>query len=126
MNKPITGRTSARLVLALVAILGVLPASTGAQDRLRTMPGYEQFQKMSAQIQGAVRSGDLRATWVDNGKALEYALDGKRYRYDVATRKASELPALPAQNAGGRGGRGGGGGAPERGRQFTQAKSPDS
>ena len=117
---------SARFTLALATVLGAMPTATGAQDRLRTMPGYEQYQKMSAQMQGAVRSGDLRATWVENGKALEYTLDGKRYRYDVATRKASELPPLPAQTGGGRGGRGGGGGAPERGRQFTQARSPDS
>ena len=126
MSKPTTGRSSMRLTLAFIALLGFLPASTRAQDRLRTMPGYEQFQKMSAQMQTAVRSGDLRATWVENGKALEYTMDGKRYRYDVATRKASELPPLPAQTSGGRGGRGGGAGAPERGRQFTSARSPDS
>jgi dipeptidyl-peptidase-4 len=125
MSKRITHRVPARLTLALVAILGVLPAASGAQDRLRTMPGYEQYQKMSAQIQGAVRSGALQATWVENGKALEYTIDGKRYRYDVATRKAAELPALPPQTGGGRGGRGGVGGAPERGRQFAQAQSPD-
>ena len=126
MSKPITSRPFMRLILAFVVMLGVLPTSTAAQDRLRTMPGYEQFQKMSAQMQGAVRSGDLRATWVENGKALEYTMDGKRYRYDVATRKASELAPLPPQTGGGRGGRGGGGGAPERGRQFTSARSPDS
>ena len=125
MSKPITSRIPMRLALALVAILGALPAPVVAQDRLRTMPGYEQYQKMATQMQGAVRSGELRATWLENGKALEYTMDGKRYRYDVATRKASELPPLPAQTAGGRGGRGGGGGAPERGRQFTQAQSPD-
>ena len=123
MSKPTTGRSFVRLTLAFVTLLGVLPASTRAQDRLRTMAGYEQFQKMNAQMQGAVRSGDLRATWVENGKALEYTMDGKRYRYDVATRKAAELPPLPPQTSGGRGGRGGG--APERGRQFTSALSPD-
>src|SRR5687767_3960303 len=125
MSKWTHPRAFAGLTLALAAILGASPFAAEAQDRLRTMPGYEQYQKMSTQMQGAIRSGDLRATWVENGKALEYTLDGKRYRYDVATRKASELPPLPAQTSGGRGGRGGGG-APERGRQFTQARSPDS
>src|SRR5687768_1774674 len=126
MSKRTTGRILVSRTLALFALLGALPATSAGQDRLRTMPGYEQYQKMSTQMQSAVRSGDLRATWVENGKALEYTLDGKRYRYDVATRKASELPALPPQTGGGRGGRGGGGGAPERGRQFAQARSPDS
>ena len=126
MSKRITRRIPMRLAVAFVAVIGALPARVVAQDRLRTMPGYEQYQKMATQMQGAVRSGELRATWLENGKALEYTMDGKRYRYDVATRKASELPPLPAQTAGGRGGRGGGGGgAPERGRQFTQAQSPD-
>src|SRR5688500_1530091 len=106
MSKWLSRRMSAALTLALATFLATSPLASEAQDRLRTMPGYEQYQKMSTQMQSAVRSGDLRATWVESGKALEYTLDGKRYRYDVATRKASELPALPPQTGGGRGGRG--------------------
>ena len=127
MSKRTTGRLLAGRTLALLTLLGALPATSAGQDRLRTMPGYEQFQRMSTQMATAVRSGDLRATWVENGKALEYTLDGKRYRYDVATRRAAELPPIVQPTDGGRGGRGGrGGGMPERGRQFDRALSPDS
>src|SRR5688500_1492096 len=127
MSKRTTGRILVSRTLALFALLGALPATSVGQDRLRTMPGYDQYQKMSSQMATAVRSGDLRATWVENGKALEYTLDGKRYRYDVATRKAAELPPIAQPTDGGRGGRGGrGGGMPERGRQFDRARSPDS
>ena len=126
MSKRTTGRVLATRTLACLTLLGALPAASPGQDRLRTMPGYDQFQRMSSQMATAVRSGDLRATWVENGKALEYTLDGKRYRYDVATRKAAELPPIEQPTDGGRGGRGGRGGMPERGRQFDRARSPDS
>ena len=75
-------------------------ATPSAQDRLKTMPGYEQYQKMSAQIPGAVRSGAVSGTWSADGSGVEYSLDGKRYRFDVAARSATELGAaatrLPA------------------------------
>jgi len=48
-----------RLGLALLAALGTLAATIGAQDRLKTMPGYEQFQKMSKEVSGAVKPGTL-------------------------------------------------------------------
>lgn len=104
-------------------MLLVLSVPGVAQDRLRTMPGFEQFTKMSSQIQGAMRSGALQVTWVDSGKALDYARDGKRFRYVVATRTLTELAASDATTPGGRGGRDGG--VPERGRQFESANSPD-
>jgi len=59
--------------------------------------------------------------------SFEYFNDGKRYRFDVATRTAAEIGT--AEAPAGRGGRGAGGrgaaGAPERGRQFDSAPSPD-
>ena len=111
----------------LAVALGLLQVSTAAQDRLKTMPGYQQYQKMLQAIPGAVKLGSLGVTWSPDGKSFEYFNDGKRYRFDVSTRTAAEIGI--AEAPAGRGGRGGGGrgaaGAPERGRQFDSAPSPD-
>jgi dipeptidyl-peptidase-4 len=100
-------------------------APTGAQDRLKALPGYEQHQRIAGQLSGAVRSGDLSVTWSQDSASFEYLRDGKRYRYDLGSRQATEIgEAPPASGRGGRGGRGGEG-TPERGRQFASADSPD-
>ncbi len=119
------------IVVALLISLGlmaaVLPVGTGAQDRLKTMPGYEQYQKMSREIPGSVKAGTLPVKWLEGGKAFEYQKDGKTFRYDIATRSAAEAQPSTGGEAtqqgrfGGRGGRGG----PERGRQFDSSTSPD-
>ncbi len=104
-----------------------LPAS--AQDRLKGMPGYAQYQKVSRELPGAVKLAALRVIWKDGGKALEYTWDGKTFRYDIAEHKAkiiekakgkAEGPA-PKQGKGGRGRFG----PVARGRQAEAATSPD-
>jgi dipeptidyl-peptidase-4 len=111
---------AARVALSALTVLAMLPARSFAQDRLPSMPGYEQYQHMAGQRQGAVRLGALNVTWLDDGSALDYQRDGRRYRYDLAARQATELePVAGDQNRFGRGGR------PERGRQFDVAESPD-
>jgi dipeptidyl-peptidase-4 len=101
---------------------GLFQAGTGAQDRLRGMPGYPQYQKIAAET-GPVRSGEIRAIdWAPDGASFEYTLHGKRYRFDVSSRATAEIGEAPAAPAGrGRGGRGG----IARGRQATSADSPD-
>jgi dipeptidyl-peptidase 4 len=96
-------------------------APAHAQDRLRTMPGYEQYQRMVAQTQGSVRSGALNVTWRDDGSGFAYDRDGRRHQYTLATRTAAVLDG-PVQEQGGRTRLGG----PARGRQFDSALSPDS
>ena len=103
-----------------------------AQDRLKTMPGYETFQKNSKEIPGSVKRGELAGTWVNEGKAFEFQKDGKPYRFDVATKATTEVKPedgkkteSTANRPGGRRRRGGGGGGPERGRQFDSTLSPD-
>ena len=108
--------------LAALALLAIAP-SGGAQDRLKSMPGYDQFTRMSAQRAGAVKSGGVVGAWADSGKAFDYTLDGKRYRYDVAANRVADAPPLPVAVTA-PGGRGTGGGR-ERGRQDTEALSPD-
>jgi dipeptidyl-peptidase-4 len=114
-------RTLVRLGVAVAIGVG-LQAAIGAQDRLKTMPGYAQFDKMRSSAAGAVKSGALSVTWKD-AASFEYAHDGKLYRYDVAKREATALGEAPAQGGGGRGGRDGQG--IERGRQAASADSPD-
>ncbi len=108
--------------LAICAV-GLWQALPDAQDRLKTMPGYSQYEKMARELPGAVKSGALAVTWKDAG-SFEYARDGKLYRYDVASRTAGEAGLATGSGNGGRGGRGGRGG-PERGRQFDATDSPD-
>jgi len=112
-----------RLILGLLALSAVGASPALAQDRIRTMPGYEQYQRMRGQMQGAVRSGALRVTWADDSRTFEYVLNGQRYRYDVREGKATQIEGGAAPAFGG--GRGGRGGGPARGRQFDTADSPD-
>src|ERR1044072_7330070 len=88
-------KTSARvpgrmMIIVLLVTFGLLGITSGAQDRLKTMPGYDQYQRMSKEIPGSVKSGALAVKWQDGGKALTYQKDGKTYRYDIATAQATE------------------------------------
>ncbi len=118
------------LAIALLATFGLSDVTTiltSAQDRLKTMPGYEQHQKMSREIPGSVKLGALSVVWKDGGQAFEYRKDGKAYRYTIATRTTAETEPTEANNPpppGGFGGRRQAGG-PARGRQFDSAASPD-
>jgi dipeptidyl-peptidase 4 len=110
-------RSTVFLVLAVIA--GTMYAA--AQDRLKTMPGYAHFEKMSREIPSAVKLGSLIVTWSPDGKTFEYRKDGKIYRYDVAARRAIEAGVAPEEAS--RRGRPGAG--PVRGRQWDSAVSPD-
>lgn len=113
------------------AILLFLTGFTAlAQDRLKTMPGYEQFTKTSRAATNAFISGAVAVTWKDGGKALEYTHAGKRYRHDLVSGERTELPPPPPPPPAAKGT------APKtqkraatenpvRGRQFTSAVSPD-
>jgi len=109
-----------------IFLAAMLPVTMRGQDRLKTMPGYQQVQKVSQEIPGAVKLGSLAVTWNADSGSFEYTLDGKRFRYDVATRMATEIGAAPEAAGGrGRGGRGAGAPGVERGRQAESAESPD-
>jgi len=123
------GIRAAVLLLAASALL--LPAVSGrAQDRLKTMPGYERFQMMSKEIPDSVKLGALSVTWAQDGCAFEYQQEGKRYRYDIAKQRATEVSdssaaRASADNSQGRRDRDSRSERPERGRQFTTALSSD-
>lgn len=120
MNRRLSAFLSASVFISAVILGGI----ASAQDRLPSMPGYAQYKKVSPEIRGSFKSGSLYVTWKDSGNAFEYQRDGKVYRYDIATRKATETGAAPAES-GRRGRFRRGRGGPERGRQFTSAVSPD-
>lgn len=121
---------STQSVLKLAVFLGLLiisqmvflPVSLFSQDRLKTYPNYDRYERLSKEIREAVKSGALRVTWKDEGESLEYNRDGKRWRFEVKTRKLTEIgkateePPMPFGRRVG---------YPERGRQFTSAESPD-
>lgn len=117
-----------KLAGGLAALLLCLPATATAQERLKSMPGYERQQEIGPKIRTSFRSGALSVQWLDEGRALEFRRGSARFRFDLDARKLSELP--PAEAAageqGGGSGRGrGGAGGPERGRQHVSAPSPD-
>jgi dipeptidyl-peptidase-4 len=107
------------------ALLGLAGATfLLAQDRIKEMPGYDQFTRMQPQINGSVTPGSLAVTWAADGKSFTYNSAGKSYKYDTAIREAAVTGDAPelAGNAGGRGGRGGRGGQPPAGGEGQQAQ----
>ncbi len=127
---------SIRFGVALGAALATSQIGATAQDRLKLMPGYDQFEKMAHETRGLAASfGSLVVTWADDSSSFEYARGGKRYRFDVASRKATVIgdapegtgePAQGRSRRGQSGQRGRGGQQPARGRQFDSAESPDA
>jgi len=102
-----------------------------AQEQLKTMPGYARYDRITRESTNAFKSGALSVTWGNNGAALEYSHDGKRYRYDIGARRTTEIIASTngaASNTSPREysrRRPSGGERPARGRQFTSAVSAD-
>ena len=117
-------RKQTAFILLVFSFSVLIPAFSAAQDRLKTYPGYDQYQKMSKEMQGAVKLGTLQqVAWKDGGKAFEFTKDGKIWRYDIKSKKTTEVGAAqpPAKPEG----FGRPAGFPERGRQFSEAISPD-
>ncbi len=108
-----------RLVAPALFALAALPLH--AQDRLKTMPGYDRYTLMSPKLPGAIKSGAVTAQWADDSKTFDYTLNGKRLRFDVAKKTSADAPAgAPVAAMPGRFG------GPGRGRQATEAWTPDS
>lgn len=120
------------LLAGLIVFLPFTGVNIAGQDRLKQMPGYSRFEKMSRLITNSVKLGSVSVTWKDGGKAFEYQKEGHRYRFEIATKGITEIPSAVtnasstntvarrrgdrARSAEER---------PARGRQFTNALSPD-
>ncbi len=110
-----------RLSAVALALLTLATASLQAQDRLRSMPGYDRYTLMAPKLAGAIKSGAVTAQWADDSKAFDFIKDGKRLRFDVKSKQTTEAPTgaaatLPLRRIGG----------PARGRQSTEAWTTDS
>ena len=109
-----------RLAFAAVALAATVSA-LHAQDRLASMPGADRYATMAPRLQTALKSGAIAPRWAEDGKSFEFTRDGKRFRFDVATRATTDAAAGAASGTAGR--RAGG---PARGRQATEAWTADS
>jgi dipeptidyl-peptidase-4 len=76
--------------LAMAALLAGQQAE--AQSRIRSMPGYERWLEMVPKIPGSVKLGQINAQWADDSKSFTYMFDGKRWRFDLATKRAAAAP----------------------------------
>jgi dipeptidyl-peptidase-4 len=115
-----------RVVSGAWLLVAIVQMGVTAQDRLKTLPGYAQYQRMSQQIPSAVKLGSVAVTWKRDATSFDYTTNGMRYRFDVATRSSTVIEGASAPDApAGRGAGRGAPGGPERGRQFDQAVSPD-
>jgi len=122
-NRPYTTRI-AGVIGAAIALVTITVSV--AQDRIREMPGYDQYTKMQPLLSGAIVSGALNVTWADGGKAFTYNHGGKAYRFDLAAMQPTVTGDAPPPAAGaGRAGRGAPPAAEGRGRgQQTQTQTP--
>ena len=94
--------------LAIFASVLCITATPLAQDRLRGMPGYDQFQKMQqAAQQNRIVSGAVsQIQWGADGLAVSYMLAGRRQQFDLKTMSVSAEPTAPPAAAGPAPGRG--------------------
>ncbi len=121
-----------RAFLILTAGLGLLvPSGTQAQSRLPSMPGYDRYKKLRSEIPRSWKSGALDVNWLEGGKAFEYEKDGKRWRYDIAKKEATEQgparqapPVTSEQRADQTRGEREWKQRPARGRQYPSVPSP--
>lgn len=125
MNKLLASAIRCNVVCLLIVSVSLIPIASRAQDRLKAMPGFDQYQKMNSQIPGSVKSGALGVVWKDGGSAFEFRKDGKAYRYDIAARKTVEIEMTTATSGDPQNRLGVRRGGPERGRQYDSAMSPD-
>ena len=106
--------------LFLLSIITLSVTFVFAQDKLKSMPGYERYSEIAPQIRGAVKSGAISVEWHKNGNNFEYNKDGKRFLYDITIDETNEIgnavvPDWRARYAN----------RPQRGRQYASTDSPD-
>ncbi len=110
---------SKKATLLSLLLLFVFSLHSSAQDKLKKMPGYEQYQKMAPKLFSSVKRAPTSVVWAKDGKTFTYVEDGMQHTYDVRKKKvvASEKAQRPQRFR--RGNR------PARGRQYASALSPD-
>jgi dipeptidyl-peptidase 4 len=121
-DKLLTGN----FLLLFLAAMFLAPADVVAQDRLPSMPGYDNYRKQQERRRGLTLSDWRFLAWSDDGKTFTFQQAGKMMTYSVASKKSAESKpgtAAPAARPSGRAA--GTGERILRGRQATIAMSPD-
>lgn len=108
-----------KFFLSAAIVCAATISLTQAQDKLMSMPGYEQYRTNSPQIYSAVKSGALNVDWGEDSKTFNYVKEGKLYEYNVKSKKEENIgdPPTRTRRSFNR---------PARGRQFDSSTSPDS
>lgn len=93
-------------------------ALLSAQDKLKKMPGYEQYAKMAPQVYSSIKMIPRSVKWAKDDKTFTYVDNGTEYTYSVRSKKviSSKKAERRPRNWGN---------WPARGRQFESAMSPD-
>jgi len=84
-----------RFGVAAFALLALASLPLAAQDRLKSMPGYDRYTQMLPKIQGAIKPGVAAAQWADDGKSFDFLRDGKRLRFDLSTKQVGDARPAP-------------------------------
>jgi dipeptidyl-peptidase-4 len=124
MRLPSNLRFTSRLItIVLPALFSI--HSGQAQQRLKSMPVYKQYESISREIPKSIKSGAISVTWTNDGDAFTYRKNDKAYLFDIATMTEKQLPSPPTNRPAppreGRRTRE----RPERGRQYTRSVSPN-
>jgi dipeptidyl-peptidase-4 len=107
-----------KTIAIIVMLIGFSTAY--AQDKLKTMPGYERYTEMAPKIRSSIKYAPRTYTWDDDSSAFEYNQDGKRLQYSIKTGKTIEVEDV-IQSSGGRRFAN----RPQRGRQYASANAPN-
>ncbi len=107
------------LIVILALTVGLMTNKANAQDKLKKMPGYEQYRKVAPQIRSSVKPGTLNVRWSEDGKSFTYLENGKLMRYTVSKKNTVDEGTPPPPPPRRRFNR------PARGRQYASADSPD-
>lgn len=107
-----------KIIFSLLFVLS-FSSSLLAQDKLKNMPGYDQYSKVAPQIRTSVEQGRLMATWNDDSKSFDYVEGGNLFRFDMKKKAAQDMGAAPRPERRNFGNR------PARGRQYASADAPN-
>jgi dipeptidyl-peptidase 4 len=119
-------RTDKLLTGNFLAAMFLAPTDVVAQDRLPSMPGYDNYRKQQERRRGLTLSDWRFLAWSDDGKTFTFQQAGKMMTYSVASKKSAESKPRTAAPAARPSGRAAGTGERIlRGRQATIAMSPD-
>lgn len=116
-------RPSNKIIPSLfVAIFFMSVSAVHAQGKIKNMPGYDQYQKMSSQLYSAVQRISPNIVWSKDGTTFTFVDDHAMHTFNVKQKKIikSEDYQVPPRMPYYRGDR------PARGRQYASTISPDS